>query len=76
MHTWKAKYVLELAKRRREKDITTEIKELPNKKRGCPLMLGAELDLKVETFLKDLHSNGGVVNIPLLQWQLLKGLSE
>ena len=44
------------------KDITTEIKELPSKKRGRPLMLGAELDLQVETFLKELHSNGGVVN--------------
>ena len=53
VHTWKAKYILELAKRR-EKDITTEIKELPNKKCGYPLMLGAEFDLQVETFLKDL----------------------
>ena len=25
-------------------------------------MLGAELDSQVETFLKELHSNGGVVN--------------
>lgn len=62
VHTWKTKYVQELAKRRREKDITTEIKELPNKKRGRPLMLGAELDSQVETFLKELRSNGGVVN--------------
>ena len=52
IYTWKAKYVQELAKRRREKDITTEIKELPSKKRGCPLILGAELDSQVENFFK------------------------
>ena len=62
VYTWKTKYVRELAKRQREKDITTEIKELPSKKRGRPIMLGAELDLQVETFLKELRSNGGVVN--------------
>ena len=54
VHTWKAKYVLQLAKRRREKGITTKIKKLPSKKRGRPLMLGAELDLQVEMFVRYL----------------------
>lgn len=45
IYTRKTKYLQELAKRWQEKDITTDIKELPSKKRGHPLR--TELDLQV-----------------------------
>ena len=44
VHTWKTKYVQELAKGQWEKNRITEIKELPSKKSWFSLMLGAKLD--------------------------------
>jgi len=44
------------------KRITFEIKGFSSKKQGRPLMLKEELDIQVQAFLKELHSNAGVVN--------------
>ena len=48
-YTWKANYLKELNKRKKEEDLT-DITELPNKKRGKPLLLGKELDDQVIAF--------------------------
>ena len=60
IYAWKEKYLQELAKRRHEDK--PEVDELPAKKKGRPLMLGAELDKLVELYLKELRSKGAVVN--------------
>ena len=49
-----------------ENKILTEIKELPTKARGRPLMLGEELDENVKKFLKNLRLSGGVINTTIV----------
>ena len=39
-----------------------EINKLGNEKRGPPLLLGKELDMQVQEYVKSLRENGGVVN--------------
>ena len=56
----KKHYLKELAKRKH--DEVPEVKELPPKKRGCPLLLGAELDARVQLYIKEKRKNGVVVN--------------
>ena len=38
------------------------VEELPNKKIGCPLMTGEEIDVQVQRYLLDLRGRGCVVN--------------
>ena len=42
------------------------INELPNKKRGRPLLLGKELDDYVIMYIKHLRSSGAVVNTAIV----------
>jgi len=44
------------------KRINFEIKRFSSKKQGRPLMLKEELEIQVQAFLKELHSNASVVN--------------
>lgn len=51
----------ELRKRRRSED-TSDVDVLPLKKRGRPVLLGSELDSKVQQYLKKLRENGASVS--------------
>jgi len=46
LFSWKENYLKELAKRKNDK--LPEVKELPPKKRGRPLLVGNELDVQVQ----------------------------
>ena len=60
VRTWK-KYEVELAKNKKAgKDVA--VKELVDKKRGRPLLLGSELDKQVQAYLTTLRTNGAVIN--------------
>ena len=61
---WKEKYFQELKRRRNRED--SAVTELPSVKRGRPLLLGSELDARVECFLKPLRSNGAVINTAIV----------
>ena len=50
LFAWKEKYLRKL--KQRHSDENPSINELPNKKRGRPLLLGSELDERVQLFLK------------------------
>ena len=50
LFAWKEKYLYELKQRRSDEDPSEN--ELPSKKRGRPLLLGSELDERVQLFLK------------------------
>ena len=61
VRTWKNKYTAELGRRKRtggDMDVT----ELPQKKRGRPLLLGVELDRCVQAYITALRENGAVIN--------------
>ena len=60
LFAWKEHYLKELQKRKR--DELPEVKELPPKKRGRPLLLGAELDARVQLYVKEMRKNGVVIN--------------
>jgi len=76
--TWKARYLKELKIRVRESQKENQgenqgenmqevvISELPNKKRGRPLLLGKELDNYVITYINHLRSSGAVVNTAIV----------
>ena len=57
---FKNAYIDEARKRRHDED--SEVRELPSKKRGRPLLLGEELEKQVKTYLIALRTNGAVVN--------------
>ena len=40
----------------------TELKELPTRKRGRPLLIGEELDRQIRVYLNAIQEHGGVVN--------------
>ena len=61
VRTWANKYKKELALRSKL-DKEMEIAKLGNEKRGPPLLLGKELDMQVQEYVKSLRENGGVVN--------------
>ncbi len=61
VRTWATKYKIEMAQRSRfGKEM--EIAKLESAKRGPPLLLGKELDMQVQEYVKNLRDNGGVVN--------------
>ena len=54
-------YLAELTRKRRaEEDLS--IKSLPQKKRGHTVLLGADLDVAIQEYVRALRRNGGVVN--------------
>ena len=57
VRTWKKNYLIEMAKKRKAGEEAT-VKELVNKKRGRPVLLGCDLDRQVRAYLSALHSNG------------------
>ena len=60
VRTWK-KYKVELVKNKKAgKDVA--VKELVDKKRGRPLLLGSELDKQMQVYLTTLCTNGAVIN--------------
>ena len=60
LFAWKEKYLREL--KRQRYDEHPAVTEFPSAKRGRPLLLGSELDARVEHFLKALRANGAVIN--------------
>ena len=64
LFTWKEQYLRELAKRKHDED--PEVKQLPLRKRGCPLLIGAELDARVQLYIKEMRRNGVVINTSVL----------
>jgi len=57
-------YLKELAKRKNDK--LPEVKELPPKKYGRPLLVGNELYAQVQLYLMELRNNGAVINIAIV----------
>ena len=62
VRTWRNAYTLEIRKRRREGSEDVSVKQLPEKKRGRPFLLGEELEMQVRAYLTALRENGAVVN--------------
>ena len=50
-----------LKEKRRTDDSDDEITELPPKKRGRPLLLGKNMDEKLQLYLQKIREQGGVV---------------
>ena len=42
------------------------VQQLPPKKKGCPLLLGEELDRQVRDYLQVLRKNGVIVNTAIV----------
>uniref|UniRef100_A0A1X7SP85 HTH CENPB-type domain-containing protein n=1 Tax=Amphimedon queenslandica TaxID=400682 RepID=A0A1X7SP85_AMPQE len=61
IQTWKSIYLAELKRRRTTKESLT-ISELPEKKKGRPLLIGSQLEFEVRRYLENLRRNGAVVN--------------
>ena len=40
----------------------TEVEELPPKKHGCPLLIGVQLDDRVELYIKEMRKKGVILN--------------
>ena len=60
---WRNAYRLQLKKRvRNGSESGMNITELPQKKRGRPLLLGEELDKQVQAYLTSFRESGAVVN--------------
>ena len=49
--TWRSTYKTEIQKRRRCGEDTITISELPEKKKGCPLLLGEAVVQQVKAYL-------------------------
>ena len=64
----KSKYLGELSRKRKlfestdSDDSVADITELQPRKRGRPVLLGEELDQKVQTLINELRNKGGNVN--------------
>ena len=66
MHDWKVKYLCKLRKRECDgKDLV--VKALPFAKMGRPLMLGDDLDNKVQNYVMELRRSGGKVDITVIR---------
>lgn len=61
VQTWKKVYLSEMRKRKRTNG-NLDIEELPERKKGRPLMLGEDLDKQVQAYLTALRQKGAVVN--------------
>lgn len=58
--SWKCKYLKEV-KRKCKAGESREVKSLPMKKRGRPLLLGKKLDDKVKSYIRAVRECGGVI---------------
>ena len=65
VRTWVEKYKFEREKKRKAEEMDLSVKRLPSAKRGCPLLLGEEVDKQVQGYIRALRDEGGVVTIPL-----------
>ena len=63
--TWRNKYLKEIAKRKHVEEKTMDLKQFPDKKRGW-LLLVDEIDRRVQAYILDLQSNGGVINSTII----------
>ena len=62
---FKSRYLEELSRKRiADEDLTVE--SLPQKKTGRPLLLGDELDHKVQAYVQTLSKNGGSVTTAIV----------
>ena len=67
VHSLKKAYYQELSpKRKAEEDLQLAISTLPTKKRGLPLLLGEDLDTKVQQYLRALRESGGAINTAIV----------
>ena len=57
--------IKEIAKRKHVEEKTMDLKQFPDKKRGW-LLLGDETDRRVQAYILDLQSNGGVINSTII----------
>ena len=65
VHGLKKAYYQELSRKRKaEEDLA--ISTLPTKKRGRPLLLGEDLDTKVQQYLRALRESGGAINTAIV----------
>ena len=64
VRTWKKLYIAELEKKKRncKSGDNLTVKELVDKKRGCPYLLGEKLEMQTRAYLQTLRANGAVVN--------------
>ena len=61
VRTWKNKYTAEIIRKRKAGEETV-VTELPQKKMGCPLLLGRELDCHMQSYIMALRDNDAVIN--------------
>ena len=65
IRTWRNVYVSELQRKRKVGD-DSSMKELPEKKRGRPLLLGDKLDGQVKSYIGYLREKGAAVNTAIV----------
>ena len=53
--------------RKRKLNLDGEVTELPRKKRGRPLMLGEELDNRVQELVSEIRDAGGIINTRIVR---------
>lgn len=62
VRTWKLKYRAEVSRMQRNGETNDlEVKSLPVKKRGRPLLLGEKLDDEVKCYIRAVRERGGVI---------------
>lgn len=66
VRSMKKSYEASFNSKKRKLDFDGEITELVPKKRGRPLLLGAELDTKVQRYITVLRDNGAVINTQIV----------
>ena len=62
----KVKYHEELSKRKHKQEKDLDIVELPSKKKSRSLLLGELLDGRIQSYIKELHAKGAVVNTAIV----------
>ena len=66
MRSWVGKLKSEQTRKRKAGDSHLTVTKLPSSKRGRPLMLGERLDSEVQSYIKALQNEGGVVTTPVV----------
>lgn len=61
MYSIKKDYLRSLAEKRRVDEAEDEVEILPTKKRGRRVLLGEDLDTKVQMYLRKVREGGGTV---------------
>ena len=65
VHDYKVSYETELSRKRKAGE-DLFVKALPSKKRGRKLLLGDEVDLKVQKYISALRMSGGSVSTTIV----------